>query len=88
MPHDPVHGKGGAAVNTVRPGIYRHFRGAHYFVVGVGTLHDTDKTIVAYTSSKAVDNDVILFRDYADFIAPVEWPDGVTRPRFVREGYE
>lgn len=69
----------------IAPGIYRHYKGAHYWVIGVGVLHDTDRRIVAYTSSRAADERKVLLRDYDDFIAPVVWPDGETRPRFVWE---
>lgn len=74
--------------DAITPGIYRHYKGNHYWVIGIAAIHDTDRILVVYTSSMAADNGHLLLRDYADFLAPVEWPDGVTRPRFVREGWE
>lgn len=72
---------------AVTPGIWKHYSGFNAFVIGVGVLHDTTWEFVAYTSSKAADEGRVLLRALSDFLAPVEWPDGVTRPRFVREGW-
>lgn len=73
---------------VIKPGIYQHYKGGHYYVFGQGVLHDTSWSWVAYSSTKATDEGRILFRSAADFVAPVQWPDGKTRPRFVREGWE
>lgn len=61
-------------------GIYRHYKGGYYFVYGVAPLHDEDRSIVIYFSN---DYQAMRLRYLDDFILPIVWPDGVTRPRFV-----
>lgn len=71
----------------IAPGIYRHYKGTHYWVIGVGVLHDTKERIVVYTSSLAAAAGQPLLRYEDEFTEPVAWPDGETRPRFVWESY-
>jgi hypothetical protein len=74
----------------VSRGFYRHYKGDVYFVLGVGTLdehgHGDTKTLrqVVYESTRSIDDGLLRLRSEAEFLAPIEWPDGVVRTRFVR----
>jgi hypothetical protein len=74
----------------VSRGFYQHYKGPTYFVVGVGTLDadghgnvDAPRQVV-YESTLSVRDGLLRLRSEADFVALIEWPDGVVRPRFVR----
>lgn len=66
---------------SVEPGIYQHFKGARYEVVGVGTHTESGEELVFYRA---------LYGDYGfwvrpldAFIEPVE-RDGYSGPRFAK----
>lgn len=75
----------------VRRGFYRHHKGGTYFVVGVGILdkdgHGDPKAPrqVAYESTRSVESGLLNLKSEEYFLEPITWPDGVVRPRFVRE---
>jgi len=65
--------------------VYRHKADHKYLVLHL--VHDsTNETEgnqgVVYVS---LDNGSINYRDLAEFVEVVVWPDGVKRPRFVLE---
>ena len=66
---------------TVEPGIYQHFKGARYEVIGTGRHSETEEPLVFYRK---------LYDDYSFWIRPVEMflesvsRDGYEGPRFVR----
>lgn len=78
----------------VKKGFYKHHNGPIYFVTSVGTLDEHGHgnpdapRIVNYESTQSCNNDdgLSLSRMHweKDFVRPEVWPDGVTRPRFVR----
>lgn len=74
----------------VSRGFYRHYKGDVYFIFGVGTLDEHGHgdphapRQVVYESTKSVEDGLLRLRSENDFVALVEWPDGVWRPRFVR----
>lgn len=65
----------------VEPGIYEHFKGARYEVVGVGTHSETDEELVFYRQ---------LYDDYGFWVRPLSMfaehieRDGYRGPRFRR----
>ncbi len=63
-------------------GRYVHKDGGKYTVLGLmrnSTNKDDGRPMVSYVSwSKGTP----CCRDYEEFVELVEWPDGVTRPRF------
>ena len=82
------------APERVRRGFYRHYNGDEYFVLCVA-IRDEDghgdpraPRQVVYESTRSVATGLPNLRSEADFVAPVTWPDGVTRPRFVRVEFE
>lgn len=58
----------------------RHFKGGEYRVISAATIEATEERAVVYRSEGT---GLTWVRTYADFTQLVEWPDGVTRPRFV-----
>ncbi|PIR84979.1 hypothetical protein COU15_03175 [Candidatus Kaiserbacteria bacterium CG10_big_fil_rev_8_21_14_0_10_45_20] len=64
--------------------LYRHYKGALYFVEGVA-IEATDARegteVIVYRS---IALGLLFTRDIEEFVAPIEWPDGVVRPRFIQ----
>jgi hypothetical protein len=66
---------------VIEPGIYQHFKGEKYEVLGVGRHSETGLPHVFYRK---------LYGDYSFWVRPVdmfsEWVDrdGYSGPRFVR----
>ncbi|MFB2586488.1 DUF1653 domain-containing protein [Herbiconiux liukaitaii] len=63
------------------PGIYEHFKGARYEVVGVGRHSETEEQLVFYR--KLYDDYSFWVRPLAMFVEHVE-RDGYSGPRFAR----
>lgn len=65
----------------IEPGIYEHFKGERYEVVGQGTHTETGEAVVFYRQ---------LYGDYAFWVRPAEMfadtveRDGYSGPRFRR----
>jgi hypothetical protein len=63
------------------PGIYQHFKGRRYEVIGVGRHTETDEVLVFYRT---------LYGDYSFWMRPAAMftehveRDGYSGPRFVR----
>ncbi len=62
-----------------KPGLYRHYKGGNYEVLGVGRNEATLDEIVVYRS---IDNGNLWARPLLDFLATVE-RDGYNGPRFI-----
>ena len=62
------------------PGIYRHFKGMHYEVLGIATHSETQEAHVVYRA---------LYGEYGLWIRPLQMftgmvtHDGVEQPRFA-----
>ncbi|MCS5714928.1 DUF1653 domain-containing protein [Herbiconiux sp. CPCC 205716] len=65
----------------LEPGIYEHFKGARYEVVGVGRHSETEEQLVFYR--KLYDDYSFWVRPLAMFTEHVE-RDGYSGPRFAR----
>lgn len=65
---------------TIRPGIYKHFKGGEYEVFGVAELVDATQWFVVYRPLYG-DRELVL-RPYTEFVGNVA-RDNVERPRFV-----
>ena len=69
---------------TIEPGIYQHYKGNHYEVIGVGKDTETEADVVIYRP--LYESDVLYWvRPYAMFQETVV-VDGVTLPRFRKVG--
>lgn len=67
-----------------RPGVYRHYKGQEYRVLGIARHTETDEDMVVY---QALYGEFLLWvRPRAMFIGQVEGPDGpIPRFAFLRE---
>lgn len=66
---------------TLRPGIYQHFKGGRYQLLELARHSETEEIYVVYRA---------LYGEGGLWVRParmwqeqVSWPDGVTRPRFL-----
>lgn len=67
---------------TIVPGIYQHFKGGRYEVIGVAKHSETMADFVVY---KHLDGEPSLWiRPLAMFCEDVSYPDGSIGPRFFR----
>jgi len=67
----------------LRPGVYRHYKGPRYEVIGTATHSETEETVVVY---RALYGEFGLWvRPLAMFTATV-LVDGVEVPRFAFDG--
>lgn len=66
-------------MNTIKPGIYEHYKGKLYQVYGVCRHSETEEEMVVYRT---------LYGDYSLWVRPYQMfcesicIDGITRPRF------
>lgn len=68
-------------VTSIRSGVYQHFRGNRYQVIGVSRHSETLETLVVYRALYG--NHLIWCRPVASFSETVETASG-ERPRFTR----
>ncbi|MEL5990058.1 DUF1653 domain-containing protein [Microbacterium phosphatis] len=66
---------------AVEPGIYEHFKGSRYEVMGTGRHSETEEELVFYR--KLYDDYSFWVRPLAMFTGPVD-RDGYRGPRFRR----
>jgi len=65
----------------IEPGLYRHYKGNDYEVLGVATHSETDERVVVYRA---------LYGEFGLWVRPLSMfeetveVDGVTVPRFAR----
>lgn len=74
----------------VSRGLYQHYKGDIYFVVCVAIRDehghgnpDAPRDVI-YESTRSIESGLVNSRTEDEFVAPMKWPDGVVRPRFVR----
>ncbi len=70
-----------SASSDVEPGIYRHFKGRRYEVIGTGRHSETEEPLVFYR--KLYDDYSFWVRPVAMFVEQVD-RDGYRGPRFAR----
>jgi len=66
-------------MTTVKPGLYEHFKGNQYRVIGTGRHTETDEALVFYYPM--AEPDLLFARPTAMFVETVE-RDGYAGPRF------
>lgn len=66
-------------MHVLQPGLYRHYKGGNYQVIGVARHSETDEQLVVYRC--LYDNDSLWVRPLAMFLETVII-DGRTVPRF------
>lgn len=68
-------------MDTLEPGLYRHFKGGRYEVLEVARDSETERSMVVY---RALRDGSLWVRSLVMFTESVE-VDGVSRPRFERD---
>lgn len=71
----------------LKSGIYRHFKGGLYLMLGLARHSETDEKFVAYVPLSVRSGPRITVRPYEMFFDEVT-RDGVTQPRFTYVGEE
>jgi len=67
----------------LRPGVYRHYKGPRYEVIGTATHSETEETVVVYRA---------LYGEFGLWVRPLAMftetvlVDGVEVPRFAFDG--
>lgn len=64
-----------AAVENVRPGCYRHYKGGLYVVLGIARNDDTGDLVVVYQSRQSYDDGLLRFRSVAEWTQRMVLPD-------------
>jgi hypothetical protein len=67
----------------IEPGTYRHSKGRLYNVLMTARHSETKELLVIY---EAQETGQVWARPESMWSETVTWPDGIPRPRFVREG--
>lgn len=74
-------------MNQLYAGVYKHYKGGLYLVLGVATHEVTSEKLVAYIQLSGAKGTKIWVRPYNAFFEEVEI-NGVRMPRFVYIGEE
>lgn len=69
-------------MDELQPGVYRHFKGARYEVIGLARHSETEETLVVYRPLSGEPS--LWVRPLAMWVEDVD-RDGYRGPRFVRE---
>lgn len=68
-------------MNELQAGVYRHYKGGLYMMLGLARHSETDETFVAYVPLGVQEGPRITVRPYNMFFEVVE-VEGSQRPRF------
>ncbi len=69
--------------NLIEPGIYQHYKGGRYLVLGAAYIEATLEKVVVYKQYGESGSEAIMFvRPFAEFIQRVESDSGAV-PRFT-----
>lgn len=74
-------------MKTLKPGIYRHYKGGLYLVLGLAQHSETAERLVAYVPLSVQVGPRIMVRPYDMFLETVK-VNGEQRPRFEYVGEE
>lgn len=70
-------------LTALQPGIYLHFKGREYEVIGI-VMSATDESLwVHYKAMYDTGKPFQWIRPLHEFTESVTWPDGITRARFI-----
>lgn len=77
-------------ITSIACGVWQHYKGGLYQVLGIGAHSETDEKMVVYVSLTGADlpGPRLRVRPLSLWFDTVEWPDGPRRPRFVFVGTE
>jgi hypothetical protein len=71
----------------IKAGVYKHFKGKYYLVLGLARHSETDEKFVAYIPLYTMKGPRITVRPIESFFEMVE-KDGMKQPRFLYVGSE
>ena len=69
-------------------GVYQHYKGGYYQLIGVAEHTETNEKMVVYVSLAVLPGSRLRVRPLKMFQELLAWPDGGHRPRFDYVGYE
>jgi hypothetical protein len=69
----------------LKAGVYKHYKGGLYLVLGVARHSETEESLIAYVPLGVLDKPRIVVRPYEMFFEDVTL-DGQKRPRFLYLG--
>lgn len=72
-------------MHDLKAGIYKHYKGGMYLVLGVARHSETDEKLIAYVPLGVLDKPRIVVRPYSMFFEDVEI-NGISKPRFIYIG--
>jgi hypothetical protein len=72
----------------LKAGLYRHYKGGLYQVIGIAEHSETGERLVVYVSLAPLPGPRIRARPAPMWNTPIVWPDGIERPRFAYVGAE
>ena len=72
-------------VSTIRAGVYQHYKGGHYLVLGLGRCDENDEPVVVYVRLYGRAGYPMSVRTLRDFRKSVT-VGSVRRPRFTYVG--
>lgn len=78
----------GTPKEGIKTGIYEHYKGGFYQVLGVGAHADTEELLVVYIALAIRPGPRMRVRPLATFEDMIEWPSGEMKPRFLYRGTE
>ncbi len=67
-------------------GVYLHYKGNYYLVLGIGEHTETNEKFVVYISLSPRPGYRMRIRPLKMFTQTVKWPSGKRKPRFVFVG--
>jgi len=77
-----------APVLSLSTGVYRHYKGQHYLVLGVAKHSETEEDFVVYVRLYARTGGPFWIRPLANFTSQVPGPKGRRIKRFTHVGAE
>lgn len=66
--------------------VYVHYKGGKYVVLNVCEESTNARVGTRGVIYVSLTYGRIKHRDLAEFVEEIQWPDGITRPRFILEG--
>ena len=69
-------------MNKIKPGIYEHYKGKKYRVIGVAKHSESLETLVIYEALYDNPESKFWVRPLNEFVEEIIWPDKTQKPRY------